>query len=112
MQGGPPARARIAIRREPLAEFCERQGSREPSLFGSVLRDDFDQNRDVDVLVEFLPDKTPFFGLEAMEEDLTEILGRRVDLVAKRGLRGRVRDRVLAEREVEYVAAGPPEIPG
>jgi hypothetical protein len=106
-------RARIAIHREPLAAFCERHGIRELSLFGSVLRDDFDQNSDVDVLVEFLPDKAPsFFGLGAMEEELTEILGCRVDLVSKRGLRGRIRDRVLAQREVEYVAAGRPDIPG
>jgi predicted nucleotidyltransferase len=104
---------RITIHRERLAAFCQQHGIRELSLFGSVLRDDFTQNSDVDVLVEFLPDRAPsFLALGAMEEELTEILGRRVDLVSKRGLRGRIRDRVLAQREVEYVTAGRQDAPG
>ncbi len=103
--------ARIDIHPERLAAFCERHGISEISLFGSVLREDFGPERDVDVLVDFLPDKAPsFFGLDAMEEELTLILGRRVDLVPKGGVRGRIRDNILAQREVAYVATGRQDI--
>ena len=98
--------ARLAISPERITAFCDRHGIGELSFFGSVLREDFGPGSDVDVLVEFLPDRAPsFFGLQSMEEELAAMLGRRVDLVSKRGLRGRIRERVLAQREVEYVAA-------
>jgi uncharacterized protein len=73
-------RRHIAIDRKRLAEFCQCNHIRKLALFGSVLRDDFRPDSDVDVLVEFEPGHVPglrFFGLE---RELSEILGRKVDL--------------------------------
>jgi predicted nucleotidyltransferase len=97
--------SRIAIDRERLAEFCRRNHVRRLALFGSVLRDDFRPDSDVDVLVEFEPGHIPglrFFGLE---RELSEILGRRVDLNTPSFLSPYFRHRVLAEAEVQYVAS-------
>ncbi len=97
-------RARIDIPQDRLAAFCRRHHIRKLALFGSVLRDDFGPESDVDVLVEFAPGHTPgLLGLGAMERELAEILGgRRVDLMTFKGLSHRVRDRVLSESEVAY----------
>ncbi len=98
-------RSRIAIDREGLAEFCRRNHIRRLALFGSVLRDDFRPDSDVDVLVEFEPGHVPglrFFGLE---RELSEILGRKVDLNTPGFLSPYFRGRVLAEAEVQYVAS-------
>lgn len=98
--------ARIEIDRAALAAFCARHGIRKLSLFGSVLRDDFRPDSDVDVLVEFDPDRVPgFIGLHEAEAELSEILGgRRVDLVTERFLNRRIRDAVLRSAEPAYVA--------
>jgi hypothetical protein len=96
---------RIEVDHESVAEFCERNGIRRLSFFGSVLRDDFTPESDVDVLVEFLPDKTVgYFGMARMERDLTSIIGRHVDFRTPRELSKYFRDEVLAEAEDEYVA--------
>jgi len=74
-------RAKIDIPEGKIAEFCVRNGIRRLSLFGSVLRDDFTPESDIDVLVEFKPGRTPglaFFG--SIPDALSEILGRQVDL--------------------------------
>jgi len=97
-------RSRIAIDREKLAEFCRRNHIRKLALFGSVLRENFRPDSDVDVLVEFEPGHVPglrFFGLE---KELSEILGRKVDLNTPSFLSPYFRSRVLAEAEVQYVA--------
>ncbi|MGE3595615.1 MAG: nucleotidyltransferase family protein [Dehalococcoidia bacterium] len=67
-----------------IAEFCRRWQITELSLFGSVLRDDFRPDSDVDVLVTFAPDHgLTFFDLAQMERELQEIIGRPVDLVER-----------------------------
>lgn len=72
----------INIDREKIAQFCRERGIRKLSLFGSVVRDDFDPERsDVDVLVEFLPGKTPGYGFVHCRDALESMMGRRVDLV-------------------------------
>jgi predicted nucleotidyltransferase len=99
------ARPRIDIPKEKIAEFCRRNHIRRLSLFGSVLRDDFGPDSDIDVLVEFEPDThlgLRFFGLE---EELSEMLGRKVDLNTAGFLSKYFRDEVLAEAEVQYDAA-------
>jgi predicted nucleotidyltransferase len=99
------ARPRIDIPKEKIAEFCRRNHIRRLSLFGSVLRDDFGPQSDVDVLVEFEPDThlgLRFFGLE---HELSELLGRKVDLNTAGFLSKYFRDQVLAEAEVQYDAA-------
>lgn len=97
----------IEVPRDRVAEFCSRHHLRKLSLFGSVLRDDFGPDSDVDVLVEFEPEHTPgFFGLFAMERELGEILGgRQVEINTARSLSPYFRDEVLAQAEVQYVEA-------
>ncbi len=97
---------RIRIDHGSLADFCRRRHVRKLSLFGSVLRQDFRPDSDVDVLVEFEADHVPgFIALHEMDEELSGLLGgRAVDLVTERFLNRRIRDRVLAGAEVQYAA--------
>lgn len=97
--------SRIAIDREILARFCQRNHIRRLALFGSVLRDDFGPDSDVDVLVEFEPGHAPGLRFFALEQDLSRMLGRKVDLNTPGFLSPHFRGRVLAEAEVQYVAA-------
>jgi predicted nucleotidyltransferase len=97
--------ARIAVDRAKLADFCRRNHITKLALFGSVLRDDFRPDSDVDVLVEFEPGRTPGFAFFAIEEELSELVGRKVDLNTPGFLSRRFRDAVAAEAEVQYVAA-------
>ena len=75
------------------------------SLFGSVLRDDFRPESDVDVLVEFEPGFTPGLAFFGMEEELSEILGRKVDLNTSGFLSPHFREEALSSAEEMYVAA-------
>ena len=99
-------RTAIDIPQDKIEAFCRKHHIRRLSLFGSVLRDDFSPDSDVDVLVEFEPDHgTGFFGFIRMERELTGILaGRRVDLRTPKFFSPRVRDRVLTDAEVRYAA--------
>ena len=96
--------SRITIPHEKVSDFCRRHHIRKLALFGSVLRDDFRPESDVDVLVEFEPGRTPGLAFFGMEIELSEILGRRVDLNTAGFLSKYFRDRVLAEAEIQYVA--------
>jgi len=97
-------KAHISINEEDLASFCRRHHIRRLAFFGSVLRDDFGADSDVDVLVEFELGHIPgFFGLGRMEQELSELLaGRKVDLVTPKFLNRRIRQRVLDSAEVRY----------
>jgi predicted nucleotidyltransferase len=95
---------RIAIDRGRLAKFCQRNHIRKLSLFGSILHDDFRADSDVDVLVEFEPGHVPGLRFFALENELSELLGRKVDLNTPDFLSPYFRARVLAEAEVHYVA--------
>ncbi len=95
--------AHVPIDREKLAEFCRRNHIRRLAFFGSVLRNDFRPESDVDVLVEFEPGHTPGWEIVDMEEELSALLGgRRIDMVNPKYLNRRLRDRVLNEAEVQY----------
>ena len=95
--------ARIPIDREKLASFCRRNHIRRLALFGSVLRDDFRHNSDVDVLVDFEPGQVLGFRIFDLEEELSGLLGgHAVDLVSAKYLNHRLRDRILATAEVQY----------
>ena len=73
---------KIRLPTEQIAAFCERWGVAEIALFGSVLRDDFRADSDVDVLVRFRQEARPsLFSLVQMEAELAALMGRRVDLV-------------------------------
>jgi hypothetical protein len=96
----------IEIPRQRLVEFCRRNQIRRLALFGSVLRDDFSPQSDVDVLVEFEPQaRVGLLRLAGMEIELSQILGRKVDLNTPGSLSNYFRDQVLAEAEVQYDAA-------
>lgn len=94
----------IDIQADKVAEFCRRSRIRELSLFGSVLRDDFCEDSDVDVLVDLDPNaQHSLFDLVRMEEDLSTLLGRKVDLVEKSGLRNPFRRyEILRTRQVIF----------
>ena len=92
----------ISLDQVQIAGFCRRRHIRRLSLFGSVLRQDFRPDSDVDVLVEFEPEHVPGLEFFAMEEELSEILGRKVDLNTPGFLSPRFRDQVLAGAEVQY----------
>jgi len=95
-------RLRIEVPTEELVEFCRRHHICRLAFFGSVLRDDFRCDSDVDVLVEFEPGKTPGLAFFGMQDELSEILGRRVDLNTPGCFGPRLRPRVLAEAETVY----------
>ena len=79
--------ARLYVTESQIAAFCEKWKITQFELFGSVLRDDFDAESDVDVLVVFAPDaKISLFGLVTAEEELRALVGRRVDLVERRAI--------------------------
>lgn len=94
----------IEIPSEKLTEFCQRHHIHRLSLFGSVLRDDFRPDSDVDFLVEFEPGKTPgFFKMARMERELSEMIeGRKIDLRTPYELSPYFRDRVMAEAVLQY----------
>jgi hypothetical protein len=97
---------RISIDRDAVSSFCRRHHITRLALFGSVLRDDFGPESDVDVLVEFQPGHVPGFEFMSMERELSGLLqGRRVDLVTPKFLNARIRDQVLEGAEPLYVAA-------
>lgn len=97
----------VTLDDKSIVRFCQANAIRELSLFGSVLRADFRPDSDIDVLVEFEPgSRVTLINLVAMRDELSRILGRKVDLVTKSGLNQHLRDRVLANREVLYVRAG------
>lgn len=98
-------KARIVVPKEQIAEFCRHHHIRKLSLFGSVLRNDFGPDSDVDVLVEFEPGKTPGLAFFAMQDELSELLGCSVDLNTPMWLSPYFRSQVLAEAEPVYVEA-------
>lgn len=96
---------KIDIPKEKIADFCRKHGIRKIAFFGSVLRDDFMPESDVDVLVEFKPGHTPGLAFFTMQRELSEILGRKVDLNTAGDLSPYFRDEVLSEAQVLYDAA-------
>ena len=95
---------RLEINRHEIERFCRRHRIRRLALFGSVLRDDFGPDSDVDVLVEFEDGHVPGLAFFALEAELSKILGRKVDLNTPQFLSRHFRDDVLAEAEDQYAA--------
>jgi len=92
----------IQVPKERIVGFCRQNHIRRLAFFGSILRDDFRPESDIDVLVEFEPEHVPGLALIRMQAELEELLGHRVDLVTPKFLNRRIRDRVLSEIEVQY----------
>ena len=93
--------ANIDIPEEKLARACREYQVKELALFGSVLRPDFGPDSDIDVLVEFEPDaRIGFLAMASLARELSDMLGRQVDLVPKVGLKRRIRRPVLESAQV------------
>ena len=95
----------ISVDRQRVAQFCRQNGVRRLAVFGSALRDDFGPDSDVDVLVEFEPGRTPGLRFFWMQEELSRLFDRTVDLHTPASLSRYFRSQVLAEAEDQYVAA-------
>ncbi len=95
----------IQVSQERIADFCRRNHIRKFAFFGSVLRDDFRPDSDVDVLVEFEPGHVPGLRFFSLQRELSEMLGHPVDLNTPEDLSRYYRDEVLAGAEVQYVTA-------
>ena len=94
---------KVSIPATILAEFCKRNHIRKLAFFGSVLRDDFGPQSDVDVLVEFEQGHTPGLAFIDIQDELSELLGgHEVDLVTPKFLNDRIKERVLKEASVVY----------
>jgi len=94
---------RVHITQDELARFCQRHQISKLSLFGSVLRDDFRPDSDIDVLVEYEPDaRTTLLDMAAQEIELSQMLGRKVDLRTAQDLSRYFRDRVINTAELLY----------
>ncbi len=100
------AAQRIPVRPAKIAAFCKRWKIAEFSLFGSVIRDDFRPDSDVDVLVSFRPDASwSLWDMTEMQEELETMFGRKVDMVEKEALRNPYRRHsILTKREILYAA--------
>ena len=93
----------IDIPREKLAEFCKRNHIRKLSIFGSALRENLGPDSDIDLLVEFDPDNIPgLIRLAGMENELSEVLGRKVDIRTAQDLSRYFRQDVIKSSEVQY----------
>ena len=100
---------RVSIPRKKLAEFCKRWKISELALFGSILRNDFRPNSDIDLLVSFSPRaRISLFDLIRMQNELKEIFGREVDLVERRAIEKSEnyirRKNILSNTKVIYAA--------
>jgi hypothetical protein len=96
----------LRIPKESLDTFCRSNGIRRLSVFGSALRSDFRPDSDIDVLVEFDPDRIPgLLGMAHMERELSALLGgRKVDLRTPQDISRYFRKQVIAQAEVQYAA--------
>lgn len=97
---------KLEVSEDAIASFCQRWKITEFALFGSILRDDFRQNSDVDVLVSFAPDaKWSLWDIIAIKEELETLFGREVDLVEKVALKNPFRRyEILSTKQVIYAA--------
>jgi predicted nucleotidyltransferase len=95
----------LRLPRDKIAEFCKRNRIRKLSLFGSALRGELREDSDIDLLVEFEPGHVPGLAFFAMQNELSEILGRKVDLNTPQFLSRYFRQQVLAEAELQYAAS-------
>ena len=94
----------IRIDPDRVAEFCRRYGIIKFSLFGSILRDDFRPDSDIDVLVEFPGPSPSLLDLGGMQQELTQMFGRTVDLKTWGFISEKIRPRVQRDIRVQYAA--------
>ena len=109
VEGRERLAARIGVPMGTIDAFCDRWEVEEIALFGSILRDDFGPDSDIDMLVRFKTERTPgLIGIAGMERELAELLARRVDLVNRRAIeesRNYIRRKAILESaQVVYAA--------
>lgn len=102
-------KAHRKVPQEQIARFCQHWQITSLALFGSILRDDFRPDSDIDVLVSFAPEaRHTLFDLVAMKKELTDIFGRPVDLISRRAIEASPnylrRQAILSSAQVIYVA--------
>ena len=97
----------VSVSKTTLTAFCQENGIRRLAVFGSALRDDFGPDSDIDLLVEFEPDRIPgLLGVAGMELTLSELFaGRKVDMRTAEDLSPYFRQEVLDKAEVQYARA-------
>jgi len=88
-----------------LIEVCRNHGTRRVALFGSFVRGEARSDSDIDLIVDFLQ-PTGFLALVRLERELSEVAGRKVDLLTEQAISPHLRDRILSEQRVIYEAAG------
>lgn len=97
-------KSHIALPKGKIAEFCKLHHIRKMSLFGSYLHGDFGPESDIDLLIEFEPNHVPgLITLSGMEIELSDLIGRKVDLRTPEDLSRYFRKEVVASAEVQYV---------
>jgi uncharacterized protein len=95
----------IQVEESKLTDLCKRYHVRELSLFGSAARGEMRPDSDIDLLVEFIPGaKVDLFDYSGLMLDLSKLIGRKVDLVSKKGLKPLIRASVLKEARLVYAA--------
>jgi predicted nucleotidyltransferase len=95
----------IVLPEAAIADICRRHQVRELSIFGSAVRGELRPDSDIDLLVDYFPSARPsLFDLIGMTDELSNLLGRKVDLGVKRALKPRFKDHILAEAHVIYAA--------
>jgi predicted nucleotidyltransferase len=93
----------VQVSEGPLAELCAKYGVRELAVFGSAARGEMRPDSDIDLLVEFLPKAEPgLLDYSGLMLDLSSLLGRKVDLVSKKGLKPLIRDSVIQSARLLY----------
>jgi predicted nucleotidyltransferase len=95
----------IVLPEAAIADICRRHQVRELSIFGSAVRGELRPDSDIDLLVDYFPSARPsLFDLIGMTDELSNLLGRKVDLGVKRALKPRYKGHILAEAHVIYAA--------
>jgi predicted nucleotidyltransferase len=92
----------VRIDRAQIADFCRRNHIRKLSIFGSALTDRFRPDSDIDVLVEFEPGKTPGWDFFQIERDLSDLLGRKVEMGTPDSLSKYIREKVISQAQIIY----------
>lgn len=102
VEAGMVGRRRVVLNADRIGQLCRKYHIRTLSLFGSVLRDDFSVDSDIDVLVEFEPGMVPGFAFFRIQDELSQLLGGEVDLHTPNSLSRYFRDEVKASAELLY----------
>jgi predicted nucleotidyltransferase len=95
---------KVTVPHDAIRDFCRAHAVRELAIFGSAVRDDFNPDSDIDVLIDLAPDaRVGLVALQKMRDELARIFGRRVDLLTRNGLNRHIREQILLDAEIIHV---------